>query len=585
MKRFANITNRGILPLIALTIILSACSGLGGEPEVVATLRPRATTAPTEPIVFQMPDTIDVALGAEIFADRCTSCHGIGGAGDGETASQLPVRPANFTDPEVANGKTPQDWFQAIYFGNQAVLMPAYGVPSQVSPTAPLNEEQIWAVTMYLFTLSGAEVDMPEATSEATTDTASIEPISTPETDSTVEVADVVATTPDTDSTASPEETPAVVASLNTGIITGSVTNGTADAVVPPDLPVKLYSYDSSDTRITLAETTLSADGTFQFDDVALAHGQEFFVTVGYAGGFFLSETLTPLSGDNTLDLPVTIYETTYDPQAIRVTNILTYANVIESTLSIVQIVEFVNISDKLYVNPIEDALPESLIINLPEGVTFEDVRREFQLSEDGRTATSILPVFPQSFSEEPHTLHFAYSLPYDGDVTLAQTFPYLVEGELEVLIQQNGLSVDGDGFQSRGSRMIAEGVFANYGATLSLMPQTPIEFSIKGTPIIPVEEEQTAQTAPNQTIAIALIGAGVLSIGVAAYIFVQDKGTSSAPNPQGDNKAQINDLMKQIAELDMQHKDGKLPEGEYQKLRDKLKAQLTQLMKNQKTS
>ena len=581
MKRFANITNRGIFSLIALTIILSACSGLGGEPEVVATLRPRATLAPTEPIVFQMPDNIDIALGAQIFAERCTACHGIGGAGDGETASQLPVRPANFTDPEVVRGKTPQQWFQAIYFGNQAALMPAYGVPSQVSPTAPLNEAQIWAVTMYLFTLSGADVDMPQAT----VDTASLEPVSTPEADSTVAVVDVVVTTPDTESTASPDETPAVVASLNTGIITGAVTNGTAGASTPPDLPVKLYSYDSAGARTILAETTITPDGTFQFDDIALAHGQEFFVTVGYGGGFFLSETLTPLSGDNTLDLPVTIYETTYDPQAIRVTNILTYANVIDSTLSIVQIVEFVNITDKLYVNPIEGALPESLIINLPEGVRFEDMRREFQLSEDGRTATSILPVFPQSFSEEPHALHFAYSLPYDGDVTLVQTFPYLVQGELEVLIQQNGISVDGDGFQSRGSKMIAEGVFANYGATLSLMPQTPIEFSIKGTPIIPVDEESTAQPAPNQTIAIALIGAGVLSIGVAAYIFIKDKGTSSVSNPQGDNKAQINDLMKQIAELDIQHKDGKLPEGEYQHLRDKLKAQLTQLMKNQKTS
>lgn len=585
MKRFAKITNRGILPLIALTIILSACSGLGGEPEVVATLRPRATTAPTEPIVFQMPDTIDVALGAEVFADKCTSCHGIGGAGDGETASQLPVRPMNFTDPDAVRGKTPQQWFQAIYFGNQASLMPAYGVPSQVSPTAPLNESQIWAVTMYLFTLSGAEVDMPEATLEATVDTASLEPISTPEADSTVAVVDVVATTPDIESTASPEETPAVVANLNTGIITGSVTNGTAGASVPPDLSVKLYSYDSTGARTTLAETISNTDGTFQFEQVALAHGQEFFVTVGYGGGFFLSETLTPLSGDNTLNLPVTIYETTYNPQAIRVSNILTYANVIDSTLSIVQIVEFVNITDKLYVNPIEGALPESLIIGLPEGVRFEDMRREFQLSEDGRTATSILPVFPQTFSEEPHTLHFAYSLPYDGDVTLAQTFPYLVQGELEILIQQNGISVDGDGFQSRGTKMIAEGVFANYGATLSLMPQTPIEFSIKGTPIIPVEENVTAQSAPNQTIAIALIGAGVLSIGLAAYIFIKDKQPAPDSQPQGDNKTQINDLMKQIAELDMQHKDGKLPEAEYQRLRDKLKAQLTQLMKNQKVS
>lgn len=574
MKLFANIISRGILPLIILSTILASCSGLGGEPQVVATLRPRPTSAPTQPITFQMPDNIDVALGAQIFADKCTACHGVGGAGDGVTASQLPVRPMNFTDPEAVRGKTPDQWFRAIYFGNQAAFMPAYGVPSQISPTAPLTEAQIWAVTMYLFTLSNTQVDMPEAT-----DTTSLEPLSTPEADSTVAMVDMQpVTTPDT------ESTPLVVANVNKGIITGVVTNGTAGASVPPDLPVKLYSFDDTGTRITLAETTLNTDGTFQFADVPLAHGQEFFVTVGYGGGFFLSETRTPLSGENTLDLPVTIYETTYDPQAIRVTNILTYANVTDSTLNIVQIVEFANITDKLYVNPIEGELPQSLIIGLPEGVTFQDVRREFQLSEDGRTATSIYPVFPQSFSPEPHRVHFAYSLPYDGDVTLAQTFPYLVQGDLEVLIQQNGLSVDGEGFQSRGSKMIAEGVFASYGATLSLMPQSLIQFSIKGMPIISVDEATSTQTASNQTIAIALIGAGGVSIGLAVYIFIKDRG-KQVSQPQGDDKAQINALMKQIAELDIQHKQGKLPKDEYQQLRDKLKAQLTQLMKNQKTS
>ncbi|HRF97826.1 MAG TPA: hypothetical protein PLZ51_21610, partial [Aggregatilineales bacterium] len=84
-----------------------------------------------------------------------------------------------------------------------------------------------------------------------------------------------------------------------------------------------------------------------------------------------------------------------------------------------------------------------------------------FRVSEDGRTITDSRPVFPASAQESAHTLHFSYTLPYDGDVTIEQVFPYLVEGELDVLIQQEGLSVDGDGFQSRGSRMIAEGVFS----------------------------------------------------------------------------------------------------------------------------
>ncbi|MCU0479846.1 MAG: c-type cytochrome [Anaerolineae bacterium] len=587
MLRLAKFTTGGVFPLIFMVIIaISACTGLSGEPEVVSTLRPRATLAPTEPIVFQMPENIDVALGAEIFADRCTACHGVGGAGDGETASQLPVRPMNFTDPEAVRGKTPQEWFQAIYFGNQVALMPAYGVPSQVSATAPLNEEQIWAVTMFLFTLSGSDVAQPITTPGADA-TEFVEPTALPDAtteisvspDTTQDVASLEpVTTPEAEGTASAEAT--ILG--EGGLVTGAVINGTAGGIVPPDLPVTLYASGmTGDTMV--AETTLSADGTFQFENITMSHGEEFYATVEYLGGFFVSEILTPASGTNTLALPITIYELTYDPQAIRVTNVLTYANVLDNTmLDIVQVIEFANITDKLYVQVVDEVV-SALMIGLPEGAIFNDVTGgRFRVSEDGRTVTDTRPVFPQSAQTSAHTLHFAYTVPYDGDVTLEQTFPYLVEGELDVLIQQKGISVDGDGFQSRGSRMIAEGVFSDFGATLSLMPQTPIVFSVRGT--VEIEPEQTA-SAPNMPIAIALVGAGVLSIALAGFIYVKDRRDSAGEVISSpDVKAEINLLMKQIAELDIQHQEGKMPEGEYQKKRDTLKSRLTKLMKHQKS-
>ncbi|HRF97825.1 MAG TPA: hypothetical protein PLZ51_21605, partial [Aggregatilineales bacterium] len=81
---------------------------------------------------------------------------------------------------------------------------------------------------------------------------------------------------------------------------------------------------------------------------------------------------------------------------------------------------------------------------------------------------------------------------------------------------------------------------------------------------------------------AIVLVGAGVLSIGIAAFIFIKDKRDSAKPVP--DAKEQINALMKQIAELDIQHKEGTLAEGDYTTRRDKLKARLTKLMKEHKS-
>jgi len=577
MRPLGKIIQRGILPLMALSlVIISACTGLSGEPEIVSTLRPRATIAP---FVLDR-EQINIENGAVIFAQNCTRCHGIGGKGDGELAltGQLPVTLIDFTDPQAVQGKTPEGWFSIIYNGKLENLMPPWSIANGGS----LTDEQIWDVTMFLFVLA----DSAES-AEATVAVEALAPITTPDADATADVESLApVSTPNADATAdseattSPESTPLVVASANTGLVSGLVVNGTEGGSVPADLPVKLYS-STGTGDILVGEMALNPDGTFQFSDIPLSHGQEFYVTVGYLGGFFVSQILTPDSGSNLLELPVTIYETTYDPQAIRVTNILTYANVIGDTLDVVQVIEFANITDKLYVQ-VDDDVVSALMVGLPAGAIFNDVTGgRFSLSDDGRTVTDSRPVFPLASQETPHILHFAYSLPYDGDVSIEQTFPYLVDGELDVLIQQDGLSVDGDGFQSRGSRMIAEGIFANFGATLSLMPETPIRFSVSGTVILPPAESSTAD-APNLPLAIILVGVGVLSIGVAGIIFIKDKRENS--KPVADTKEQINLLMKQIADLDMQHKDRKISDEVHVARRDKLKTQLTKLMKDLKS-
>ncbi|MDX2078376.1 MAG: c-type cytochrome [bacterium] len=583
MQPLGKIIKRGILPLMALAIItISACTGLSGEPEIVSTLVPRATAQP----IGDVPQNVDIILGEKVFIQNCTRCHGAGGQGDGEFAGQMPVPLIDFTDPQAVSGKTPQEWYSIIYNGKLENGMPPWGIPSTISDRVPLTSDEIWGVTMYLFTLSGESVEpvtTPDAdvTAEATPSVTDIESVATPDAEATAEATLEVAsiepvTTPDGEATEAPESTPFVESA---GMVSGSVVNGTAGASVPPDLPVKLYSSDATADTV-VAETTLNPDGTFQFEGVVMSHGQEFFVTVAYAGGFFVSETLTPDSGSNTLELPVTIYDTTYDVQAIRVTNILTYASVLDGTLEIVQVIEFANITDKLYVQVVDEVV-SALIVGLPEGAIFSDMTGgRFRVSEDGRTITDSRPVFPASAQESAHTLHFSYTLPYDGDVTIEQTFPYLVEGELDVLIQQEGLSVDGAGFQSRGSRMIAEGVFSDFGATLSLMPQTPIVFKVLGTVVETIPTDTTG--SPNLPLAIVLVGAGVFSIGIAAFIFIKDKRDSA--KPVTDAKEQINALMKQIAELDIQHKEGTLADGDYTTRRDKLKARLTKLMKDHKS-
>jgi mono/diheme cytochrome c family protein len=133
--------------LTGLSLLLSACGALNlaGEPEIVSTIPPRPTQAPTEAAVLpQTPPNI--AVGSEIFAENCTACHGLNGGGDGElvASGQVPS-PGDFTDWDNVAVDTPVDWYNTVTNGNLANLMPPW--------IDSLSPSERWSVTMYNYTL------------------------------------------------------------------------------------------------------------------------------------------------------------------------------------------------------------------------------------------------------------------------------------------------------------------------------------------------------------------------------------------------------------------------------------------------
>ena len=121
--------------LLLLTVALTACSGLAGEPQELATLTP----APRAPA--------DLASGAHIFAARCSSCHGSSGAGDGELAlsGAIPA-PGDFTQPEAARGQSLQQWLTTIRDGRIEALMPPW---RDALTAAELRDVALYSYTLH----------------------------------------------------------------------------------------------------------------------------------------------------------------------------------------------------------------------------------------------------------------------------------------------------------------------------------------------------------------------------------------------------------------------------------------------------
>lgn len=98
---------------VSLGLALAACSKSGGESPPSA---PEPTTAATA-----APPGEAAAKAKEIFAQRCTPCHGAAGEGDGPASAALDPKPRRFSDGEWQKSVNDDHLMKVIKFGGAAV--------------------------------------------------------------------------------------------------------------------------------------------------------------------------------------------------------------------------------------------------------------------------------------------------------------------------------------------------------------------------------------------------------------------------------------------------------------------------------
>jgi len=92
----------------------------------------------------------DPKAGRELYNKWCSSCHGVGGKGDGPVSASLPVKPGNHSDGTRMNQLTDTYLFTIVKQGGPAVqksqMMPPWGTQ--------LKDQQIWDVITYMRSLA-----------------------------------------------------------------------------------------------------------------------------------------------------------------------------------------------------------------------------------------------------------------------------------------------------------------------------------------------------------------------------------------------------------------------------------------------
>jgi high-affinity iron transporter len=96
---------------------------------------------------------LDTAIGHRLYAQNCSSCHGIVGAGDGPAGQGSDPKPPPIGVVKETADLTPTLAFNVITVGVRGTTMPAFG--------SVLSPQDRWNIVNYIYALRGQEMKLP----------------------------------------------------------------------------------------------------------------------------------------------------------------------------------------------------------------------------------------------------------------------------------------------------------------------------------------------------------------------------------------------------------------------------------------
>ncbi len=607
--------------LVSLILLITGCSlaedvtpppalatAQAAPVDVLATEAPPSTQVESETIVIAVPVSApNLISGAAIYLNSCEPCHGPMGVGGGSKAENLQVEPPPIGDIEHARQAMPIDWYQVVTEGRMDRFMP---------PFQSLSDTQRWDVVAYVFSLShpletrerGAElylescatchgdrgqggqggpaIDTGEIFAKRSLDMlletirsgkgnmpAFGEAYSEEEQLILASYVQSLGTILHGATAAADEATEAIDATgsgSTSGMIMGTVSNGTEGATLPGDLVVTVVGLEGN-IPVLEQEVPLGDDGTFSLDGIEIQPGRIYGVLVEYQDVIYFSVGGHLLEEEPLIELPVVIYETTADESALSVQRLhLIFDFSIEGLVDVSELWLLSTEGDRTVAGA--EGLNE-IPIRLPEGFTnlrfAETVTPDqFIVSEDGIIVRE--PVRPG----EPLEVVISFTLPYSRSLDLIQPLDLPVEAVV-LLTENDAPEIQGDLVQDVGERDMG-GIILHMYEIPALEAGDQLELRLRGAHPLSKPDLSTS----NLVIGLGVFGVVLIGVGVALWIWQRRSNKDVAGFKLEDAPAlDRNQLLRAIASLDDVFEAGELEEAAYRERRAALKSQLMEMM------
>lgn len=538
MPAFANLTDRQRWDVVAYAMSLSA------------------------------PDSL-VSQGKSLYAQKCVTCHGNTGNGDGPDASTLSTAPKNFADQAFMAQSSLASLYQAISTGITPD-MPAY--------TGTLDDNARWALTAYLrsltFAVQQSNADAYPAPSAITTAT----PTSNAYPAAAASLNPVLTQTPPLSSTAEITPTVTFLGSVTVQLINGS------GGVAPSDAPVTLYGFDNMQN--TYSETlTTGENGVYTFTNIIMPTGRVFLAGADYASGTYGSDIATVDPNTPNLNLQVTVYDSSTDVSLLTADRVHIFFDFTDPrNVQVTEVFIISNPTKQAIVAPTQDGTV--VPFPLPQGYSnlqFEEGELGIRYVEGTQGFADKMTVNP---GEANYRVIFAFQLPYDHKLNFVQPM-FLPTSAVVVVMPDNGVKVDSTMLQDGGTQDISGSTYRLYNSS-SLIGGSSLEFTLSGNPKKSAPSIFTQGTIQSLAIGLGVFGLVLVLVGLWLFRRYRRKlalqrsmdGTDMAASPI-EVYATTEDegtLMDAIIALDDQYHAGNLPEEAYLERRAVLKGKLREL-------
>ena len=560
------------------------------------------TAAPLSaaPLAQDTPSTPPIPLdGKDLYAQNCAPCHGETGNGDGPSASGLGVPPTAFADPNALAAKSLAEMFDITKNGNMQRMMPPW--------KNRLTDSQIWDAAAYAWTLhtTSAQVEMGKAVYEA--NCASCHGVDGKGTATGSNLSDFAATSqvsqaawaqtvaggkgkmPGFGGKLSEAEQAAAlvyVRSLSfggpmfrgslpkgTGVISGTVTNGTTGAPVP-NLAVELGIFDQTSVLEQRSAKT-DASGLFRFTELPTDTGLAFAARGEYPEGIPFGTDFISFEPDkNELNLPLSVYDTTTDSSGVRADRVHFILDFGPGQAQIAELMVFSLDGNRAYVGDGTGVLR----FTLPAGAQGLEIDGNTQ---DGRyqvTADGFVDRLPLQPGQGVRQVLYRYALPYTGDsLDFTRALPYAA-ANVNALVTDIGQKLTSDDqLINQGVRETQQGNFYNLVGQ-NLAADQPVTIRMTGLASATAAGGETTPTTGGGTASGRILLWVLIGLAATAAVLLVALPLLRRRGAEVKGASTRDEVVDALARLDMAHEAGELSDTAYRDQRLLLKAQLRDL-------